>query len=81
MPIKTQEALKAMNQKDKPFSISFFTREGKRVFLPHAIKCGLPPDLRSNKNLIGVDPQVKGRHTYAVHQKLITTFNGQQVVY
>lgn len=86
MPIPLKEAVSAMHKKNaegKPvnFHITFFTQDGKRVELPDANRCSLPPALRSNRELIGIRPNIKGRHDYAVHQKLITEFNKISVVY
>jgi len=65
-----------------PFSIVFFTQNGKRIELVNTVRCGLPAHLRNNKNFIGVRAGLKkDKHDYAVNQKLITQFNGEAVVY
>lgn len=86
MPIPLKEAVTAMHKKNtegKPasFHIVFFTQDGKRVELPDATRCSLPPATRGNREFIGIRPNIKGRHDYAVHQKLITQYNKVNVVY
>jgi hypothetical protein len=86
MPIPLNEALDKIHQKKadgKPaeFHIVFFTQNGKRVELPNAVRCALPPAQRGNRELVGIRPNIKGRHDYSVHQKLITQFNKITVAY
>jgi hypothetical protein len=86
MPMPLNEAMPLMNRKNaegKPaaFHVVFFTQDGKRVELPSAVRCSLPPTLRGNREFIGIRPNIKGRHDYAVHQKLITELNKIPVVY
>ena len=89
-PIRMQEALALINQKDAlgkpiPFQISFFTSSPKlsgfkRVSLPAAVRTGLPIQHRSSKRLIGIRPIVRSQHLYSVHQGLITEINHQPVI-
>lgn len=86
MAVKLKEALKMMNEKvgsqKVPFHIVFFTKSGERKELFNATTRGLPAHLRSNKNFIGVRAGLKvDKHNYPVHQKLITQFNKEEVVY
>lgn len=86
MPTPLKEAIAGIGKKDafgnpRPFHIVFFTQDGKRVELPDATRCSLPPALRGNREFVGIRANVKGRHDYAVHQKLITQFNKINVVY
>jgi hypothetical protein len=86
MPVPLREVIPAMHKVNAEgngvtFHIVFFTQEGKRVELPSAQRCSLPPDLRGNREFVGVRPNIKGRHDYAVHQKLIVQFNKISVVY
>jgi hypothetical protein len=86
MPLPLRDCIKdihKVNSDGSPatFHIVFFTSDGKRIELPAATRCGLPPALRGNRELIGIRPNIKGRHDYAVHQKLITRLNNIDTVY
>lgn len=77
-----------MDQRDDkrervPFSITFFThgKRVERIKLDKAVRCGLPKHLRGKDNLIGIRVPINSTHPYAVHQRLITEFNGQDVSY
>lgn len=86
MPIPLKEAVTNMHKLNPDgtpvrFQIVFFTKDGKRVELPDATRCSLPPGMRGQREFIGINPNIKGRHYYAVHQKLITQFNKINTVY
>jgi hypothetical protein len=89
-PVKLKKVLAAMNEKDHlgrpvPFQVAFHTASNKlskykRVALGEAVRCGLPRQHQGVEHLIGIQPKLKGKHTYSVHIRLITEFNNQPVV-
>ena len=86
MPIRHKVVLNRINEKMMgkpiPFSIGFYTKNGERIELTNATRCGLPAHLRNNKEFIGLRAGLKkDKHDYAVRHRLITMFNQEIVVY
>lgn len=86
--VKLQDVLSEMDKRNAkgerlPFSITFYTHGSRvdRIALSKAVRCGLPKHLKGKDNLIGVRVPINSTHPYPVHQRLITEFNGQDVVY
>ena len=87
MAIVLSDALDQMEilSPDTPFSISFCTydkkkdRGGEIIRLKNVIRTGQAHNMKANKT-IGVRNPRNSHHPYAVHQHLITTFNGQNVI-
>jgi hypothetical protein len=88
--IKLKEALRIMDEEDslekkKTFSIAFYPsskkfQDFKRISIPEAVRCGLPRQHQSSKDLVGVSPLIAGRHNYSVPTRLIVELNGIPVI-
>ena len=79
--IHRDEALAAMDNKEKPFfSISFYLKNGEVRILPKARQCGLKYSMKDNR-MRGVR-DANGNdtgHTIPVSIDNIRTFNGKKV--
>lgn len=80
--IHLDDALTAMKDKTRPFSISFVTcsadkkKGGEIIKLDNAVECGLP---YKSKQRIGIKQLNNSHHPFAVHIHLITEYNNEKV--
>lgn len=81
--IHRDEALAAMDNKEKPFfSISFYLKNGEVRILPKARQCGLKYSMKDNRMRGVREVDANGNdtgHTIPVSIDNIRTFNGKKV--
>jgi len=82
-------ALKEYDIKEDPsgkqsvFSIKFVKKDGELVFLPRAVACGLPWNVKKNRQrgVVAIDSKGdKIGHPYPVSIDLIIEWNGKSVI-
>jgi hypothetical protein len=87
--IRRNYALREYDIKETPqgrqmtFSIKFVKKGGEVVFLPRAVACGLPYNLKDNRmrGVVAVDGNGdKIGHAYPVNIDLILEWNGKQII-
>ncbi|NQU85329.1 MAG: hypothetical protein HQ541_06170 [Mariniphaga sp.] len=87
--IRRNLALKEYDIKEDPngkqiiFSIRFVKKDGEIVFLPRAVACGLPFNLKENRmrGVVAVDEELnKIGHPYPVSIDGIIQWNNQKVI-
>lgn len=87
--IRRNYALREYDIKETPsgrqmtFSIKFIKKDGEIVFLPRAVACGLPYNLKDNRarGVIAVDNKGdKTGHAYPVNIDLMLEWNGKQII-
>lgn len=87
--IRRNYALREYDIKETPqgrqmtFSIKFVKKGGEVVFLPRAVACGLPFNLKDNRKrgVVAVDDNGdKIGHAYPVNIDLILEWNGKKII-
>lgn len=87
--IRRNLALKELDIKEDPsgrqviFSIKFLKKNGELVFLPRAVACGLPYNLKKNRmrGVVAVDGKgEKIGHVYPVSIDYIIEYNEKQII-
>lgn len=87
--IRRNVALREYDIKETPsgrqvvFSIKFLKKNGELIFLPTAVACGLPFNMKENRmrGVVAVDDNGdKIGHPYPVNIDLFLEWNGKQIV-